>query len=141
MRKHKIILGDWSGDGHETAEPFWFETEDRFTTDVLAENYQKNVAEFGIDSTKFANAYSNPGVPTATFKALVELGVEFGTTDYRPKQEAYYITEMDMIEILMFLFGHGLEDFYWEETTDDTPLLIGGYDAALGLLNVGYGLY
>jgi hypothetical protein len=138
MSLRKIILGDFYGDGHGITDHHLVNIPKKFTDEILAYNYQKNVKELGVDPEMFANTYEDTSLPQHVLDVMTSHGVELeGDEDY---EDPLVVTSNDMVKILMFLFGHGLEGFTYEVVSETIPSLNGtGRNGLPG--SVGYGLY
>jgi hypothetical protein len=137
MTNYNITLGSLTK-GARISQAFNIRIPTRFTFDELKANYRKNVAMFDIDPEVIGDAGGNqPSVSESNMEVL---------SHYKILSEAWsngfanYISEGDFIAILMFLFGHGLEDFTYEvnfKETNETPLLNlvgeGGVTSELGV--------
>ena len=141
MAKFQVIVGDWSGDGHEKTQTFLVVVDDRFTSEILAANYRKNVAELGVDPTTFAAEYEDRSIPADVAKILDSYGVVYNEYKGESFMEDDAMTRVGMFNIMMFLFGHGLEGFSWEQEFTNYPVLVGEYRSAIGPEAVGYGLF
>lgn len=140
MTQHKIILGDWGGDGHTETSSYLLEIPDQFTTNILVKNYYKNSAELNVDPTTFAVEYEDNIIPVDVVESLVAAGLpleEF--TDSYEEGVGAATTPNEMLNILMFLFGRGLEGFTWKHAQSEVSVLIGNFKAPID--SVGYGLY
>jgi hypothetical protein len=138
MSNRKITLGDYSGDGHNITDVYIVDVPEQFTAEILGRNYQKNVKELDVDPEMFANTYEDMSLPQHVLDVMTKYGVELeGDEDYG---EPLILTSNDMVKILMFLFGHGLEGFTYEVVSETIPSLNGtGLNGLPG--SVGYGLY
>lgn len=56
----KIILGDFSGDGHSITETRYVELSKDVSPDVLYDNYHRNVGLFGFSMDDVGNEYEEP---------------------------------------------------------------------------------
>jgi hypothetical protein len=139
--EHTIVLGDWSGDGHEKTHSYLFTTPNHFTDDILGANYKKSVAELKIDPTKFAKEYEDSTLPEDVFEALQKYGFDVSVIDRDGDDGNAYVYSDTMFQILMFLIGYSLDGFEWELRKPPKPL-IGTWQAeATGSSFVGYGLF
>lgn len=139
MNKFRVIVGDWSGDGHNETKTFVVIVDDKFTSDVLAANYHKNVKELGVDPTLFAEEYEDNTIPEDVEEKLEALGVSYKLFEHNGKK---LLTIQGMLDITMFVFGYGLTGFAWEQEPEITyPILVGGYRSAIGSESIGYGLF
>lgn len=144
---HKITLGDWSGDGHEITQDFFFETTDQFTDEVLTVNYDKNVKELEINPALILNNSDDFGVPVDMKRKLSALDFANQSKPVNPKygddpwwdeseEDADFGPE-GMARLILFLIGYDLHDFDYK-FVDITPLVGGGRSSTP---SVGYGLF
>ena len=139
MSKFRVVIGDWSGDGHNETKTYVVVVDDKFTMEILGANYKKNVEELGINPTTFVDEYEDGTVPASVADKLQALGVQYTTEEYGDGENIF--TTQGMLDIMMFMFGYGLVDFNWGQEPEITyPILAGGYGSAIGTDNIGYGL-
>jgi len=155
MARFKIAVGDWSGDGHGKSDDYTVEVPDKFTTEILGANFEKNVADFGFGPSDFAYKYDDSTCSPEKFEVLRDKGffdLNYDPNDYdddfdgifweQSTKGDYFVGEPEvMAKIVMFYFGYGLEDFSWEFVGEDIPYLLGHYSQVTKTTSVGYGLY
>lgn len=135
MSIFKIILGDYSGDGHGVANDFFVETTGPYQYAELSLNYSKAVRKTGVKPEKFDDLYGDGMFGTEVYPTLRAHG-------YVPSSEWLadewdcegkgFLTDDLAIDLIMFLVSYNLPDFTWKRVLDDTPVLVAG---------VGYGMY
>lgn len=148
MALFSIILGDFSGDGHSISETFYVNIKDEIDPEILFTNYANNVTEIGFDLSDFANKYEDSRISAAQWNRLLECGMqEWETGDEDDDEEIdsvnRYLTETDLIKIVMFYYTRGL-NISWEPFSINATKLTGYYGcppARKGAGMVGYGLY
>lgn len=73
MTLFSLTIGDYSGDGHSRAQTYYLDV-DGATREQLAENYAKNVAEFGFGLQDFASEYENDSISGEQLLTLLKAG-------------------------------------------------------------------
>jgi hypothetical protein len=156
--RYKIVLGDWSGDGHGISETYYVDVTGPHTIDQLRENYQCNVAALGFSPHDIAEEYEDSSIKPEHAEKLLEAGIDpnvvnhdLSTQEDYDKKKAEYaefdtygtawravekfwlpgartIDATDMIDICMFFVLNGLDDVNYEIVKDETPTLLGGWD-------------
>lgn len=167
--RYKIVLGDYSGDGHSITEDVFVEVKGDFTREQLETNFKKNVEEWGFSPYDIADEYDSGEIAPEHAAKLLEVGLDPAIFDDATMSEEYveqmktvfgasWIYQKDkyrvgridvdqerLVEIAMFYVGHGLDGFEWSEVQDSIPTLLGGWDGfddgnpQNGFL--GYGLF
>ena len=155
MTRYSITIGDWSGDGHDKKDRYLIEVPDKFTEEVLGANWHKNVALIGFGPDSFAEEYEDATIPRDKYNRLVAAGLDshdlIASEDIEEDDEdgKLYLSSQGMLKIVLFYFGHGLEEDGFEVSiiNDDATSLIGGWSKVTGTkdspygIMVGYGLY
>lgn len=133
-----VRLGDWSGDGHSINETFIILLEGEFTTEQLAENYQKNVEKLKFDIKDIAEDYEDASIEAEQVTALQEQGFVFTEGI---AEEHGFLDVKEYLNILMFFFTHGLEVTWSLKEQPKHRYLVGGGRSVAGNSFYGYGLY
>jgi len=144
--KFTVAVGDWSDDGHGKHTDFIVEVPDAFTSEILGENFAKNVAKLGFAPDAFAKDYEDSVLGERYLTALRALGFTAeldneGDSDFIVEDGAVVLTEEDLLKIVMFYFGHGLDNFEWKNVNEQAPALIGYWSKVTKVSSVGYGLF
>ena len=140
MNKFKIVLGDWSGKGHEKTLEYIVVVPDEFHGATLGANYRKNVELLGINPETFANGPEDSKLPADIATKLAAHNVTMNSAFY-DEDGSVHIDADNMLEILMLLFGYGLDGFAWR-LDEEVVTLVGSYDAiAAHNSEIGYGLF
>lgn len=137
-----ITIGDWSGDGHGKCEKFHVVVPDHFTKEILFENYNKNKKDFGFGLSDFAEEYEDSAIPLAKLNTLLQAGFDEESLKSFIEEEygKYPLCADEMLEIAMFFFSHGLDNFRWEILKTDGDL-IGFRENRAESGFVGYGIF
>jgi hypothetical protein len=136
-----LELGDRWADGHGMYEEIHIEVPSLFTIEELRNNFKSAEKEFGVKAREFASGYQDSQVKRDDLQPLVDAGFKFSETteagayfeDGEYIDEDYiYLGVEDLTEILMFLYGYGLEGFKWK-VIEKPPVL--------NQESYGYGLF
>lgn len=138
VSKFRVVVGDWSGDGHDKTQECTVIVPDRFTAEILGANYKKNVKLLGVDPESFANEYEDSILPDEVAAKLEAHGLILNDSEFYVHDKFYFGVKA-MVKIVMFLFGYGLEGFTWE-LEELAPVIAGGYRVE-GPSSIGYGLF
>lgn len=125
--RYKIVVGDWSDDGHGKTETFIYEV-DCNNKEVLFKAFQRNIRTIGFDPASVCDEYEDYEWPEDVVSRLEELGFDCG------EQMAE-----DYANMLMFFFTYGTLFTYSLISEDEMPTLIGDYDAVTNN-HYGYGI-
>lgn len=139
-RTVKVVLGDWSDDGHGKTETLILRLRGRDLSDeALSASYQARVAELGVDLATVCQDYEDSSIAEDFYEQLQEAGftprhedsMGFGPSvavkTYSWKEDSFF----PAIELLMFYTGATVEGFSWEVVREDIPLLLGGSGSIL----------
>jgi len=88
----ELIVGDWSGDGHNQSEKFCIESS--VDKDTLNLAYKKGVKAIGIDITSFCEEYEDNKIPKDVFNQFLELKF-FEGEKYKNEDDNDVWTEVD----------------------------------------------
>lgn len=144
--KMKVILGDWSNDGHGMTEMFVVEIPHMKDRAEVGKFYKKGVEKLGFDLTKeVCREYENPMMRDYHYEILLDDGYvpyEFKLQeskydeipDYSEEEDVYITTEL-FLDIYMHFVSVGYADevgssksFYYHVADDDMEQMrIGGY--------------
>lgn len=141
-----VPIGDWSDDGHGKCDMLYVKTNTSRAT--LFPNYASNVALFGFGLDEIASNYEDSLLPRDAYEILMrhdfqkyavdeEWGEYFPGGPQEDSDEIYLSTEK-MLDIVMFFYGYGIEDFEWEPVKLNYPSLVGW---GTPVTSVGYGLF
>ena len=75
---YKVVLGDWSGDGHEKTVTYKINIPNELANrNILSQNYQKNRTIAGFGYEDIAKKYDDISLKPKHLKGLMELGFNF----------------------------------------------------------------
>lgn len=137
--KYRLVIGDYSDDGHGKFENVDVTLSQAVNSDDLAKNYKAAVEKFGADPKDFCASYEDGAIPLEFYYALLADG-------FAPFEEENIMEDVvgvwvdDYVRVLMYFALYGT-DLVWETVKDVPPLLIGGWNNAVGSYGVGYGLF
>lgn len=153
-RTVRVVLGDWSDDGHGKTETYLVELEGVDVSDeVLNANYQAMTARVGVDLADVCADYEEYSAPLEFLEKVQEAG--FAPTPhpgrtFSAEDEDFKETDLSALAVLMFYVGHEVENFAWRLVEDEVPTLIGGgntivsqnhYGTQTHTTSYGYGLF
>lgn len=142
MHNIALVLGDWSGDGHDKTSTTNIEC--NLTKKELEKAYKKGCKK--VDSTfsmydNVAEGYGDRTISREHFDKLVKLGFkpdlacdedymdddDSGDTDENDKSDGVQIWQEGFVEIWMFIASLGTKtELLWKEVEGDS-INIGGY--------------
>jgi len=123
----KLVIGDWSGDGHEKTVDFIVDT--NCSEEQLEEAYKKGVEVCGIDLTRnFCEEYEEDFLTEHEYKDFKELNLFDEDTKYFEWNNKYYVTKRDFAKIWMTIAQRGNPLLDYKFVSDEFPEInIGGY--------------
>jgi len=162
MNKFYVVIGDWSGDGHDRSEKFLFMSNK--TVEEMQQAYKDSCKLTGIqfnhneNYTDHKNGYGNWWQVCTEYedgtikKDALEVLKEHGCKpelfmdsydDDDDDDDFTYLDPEGIARLIVWFIGLSLpDDYYWEfnETKDDIPCLNGYLNKDLNV-QFGYGLY
>lgn len=139
--KFKIIMGDYSKDGHSQSEEYIIETNAsrmEQVSDLVLEIKEKH----GIDIFSECSEYEDDRPSDKLIEILKYEGFDFDSIDYWEDEEGLRLYEdYGLLTIFIFLlnnFGKGLS---FEIIFDDIPFLNGNWHKGEYFGQIGYGLF
>ena len=125
----KLVVGDWSSDGHGRTTTFMVETGGLVDGDVLKKFYQRGVEAVGLDITKFVCAdYEDSLLPQWAIRKLMAAGWDHWEFDPRE----HHLDPEQFMEIWLFIAGRGCPDL---------KVRVLGHDEVPSINLGGYGLF
>jgi hypothetical protein len=112
-----LQLGDVYADGHGMYEEIHIQVPDLFTISTLRENFEKVKKQLNFDPKRLAEGYSESAVDKEVLQPLVDAGFNFSENVDAQLDDEYdeiYLGPDSFAELLMFMYGYGLEGFSWE---------------------------
>ena len=133
MNTFKLILGDWSGDGHRQTSSRTIQTD--LTRDEVCAAVAKAQVELGLGSMPrrvykeaellVASEYEDANAPSAEVRAA--LGFEFSEPEFREPEDTY-MTDDDFVDLWLRIARRGARPDAVLELAPEAPsICIGGY--------------
>lgn len=143
-----IVLGDFSGDGHQLTETVYVDITPEVSPDVLYANYRRNVETIKVDPEELVADYEERTIPKTVWNRLVDAGFtasqEDVETGYENGDETnFFVTPEMFVAIIMFFYLNGLEA-RWEPYQVPAVQLNAFYGLPAdrkGPGSLGYGLF
>ncbi len=138
MMKLKIVLGDWSNDGHGKTSDYYIEVNK--TIDEMNAAYQKSKKKFDFVNN-VASEYEDSKIMSLDAEEFfMKRGFDFDTLETLQEKFSYSIKledviidgvvedsiplyEQDYVKLLIFHIGCELEDFTWKFVNEDVKQL------------------
>jgi len=139
MSRFTVSIGDLYDDGHGKYENLQVDVPN-YDRDTLRQNYSKNIKELNFNPESLCDQYEKSSEPIETFLPLLELGFDFSeesnsgiTWSIERGEDQIYLGVRAFVELLMFFYGYGLDDFSY--TFVEEPELLNENTC------IGYGIF
>ncbi len=123
-----LIIGDWSGDGHEHTQKTTISS--NLTHSEIERAQKKGAQDMGFDICQHCNEYEDSSIPWAFVDLLLSQGLEFFDQEYwHPRDETPLgpsINQEDYVSIYLHQAKQGNPNFE-HEVVADNDIQIGGY--------------
>lgn len=127
MNRIKLVIGDWSRDGHEKSETFVIES--NLTKKEIEKAFKKGTKLINIDFTKYCEEYEDSSIPMEVASDLFKLGFDMNSIDdYDQFSKTVCLDPTSYMMIYLFLAQKGNPNFGYtiiDENLDE--IHIGGY--------------
>jgi hypothetical protein len=124
-----LVLGDWSGDGHEKTETIVLRS--NLTNKQIEDAYKKGTNKVGFDFIRtIANEYEDNVISAEKLDALIELGLkDFDRIGDDTDEDDYNLDTDSFADIYLFIVKLGNEDFEYKILVGESnpEIRIGGY--------------
>lgn len=128
----RLVVGDWSGDGHSMTEDMWVLS--NRDDAALRAAYNRGTQVVGVDLTgNVCQEYEDPWMPQAVFDRLVTAGYRPPWADdpeangIDPEPEGICMEPEWFAELWLFIASKGDPDLSARIVTGETSINIGGY--------------
>jgi hypothetical protein len=132
MNRIELIIGDWSGDGHERTDKFIIDS--NLNKNEIVEAYERGVDIIGFDlSTDVCDDYEDHYMPLDKYATLTRLGFiyprEYDGDAINIEGDAVYMHSELFAYIYLFFVKKGNDqfDFSMIKFTTENSIPIGGY--------------
>ena len=143
MKKFKLIIGDWSNDGHGITSTVVFNS--NLTIEELRELYFNQCQKYGRILEKIVSEYEESFITKEQFDTLKNYGYDFydGAEKELEDEGRFYIDEDVFIDIFIWFMKKDNPTLMLEITDDDVPTFhFYGYDSKSRHIGFfGYGLF
>lgn len=144
MMKVKLVIGDWSDDGHGKCDFVHFEVNK--TQEEIIGAYKKFVKKYKIgfdrskDVTIILADYEDNVLSVDIVKTMQEAGVRFDKLDHEIEDGEYWACPTDAAILFMEMARTQLDGFEYKIIDDDIPCLNGFWSKNFNV-SIGYGCY
>jgi hypothetical protein len=129
----KLMMGDWSGDGHKGTYDFYIKT--NFSRNEVVEAFERGVTKIDFNITEFCSEFEDNSLTKEQFEHLVDCGFpEYGCWYYKWFKNEGRLDEIDWValsqeefaEIYCFTVRQGNPEFRYVRL-EHNSIDIGGY--------------
>lgn len=126
----RLVVGDWSTDGHSMTKDIWVLSNRRVSDMELA--YQKGSRIVGVDLTRdVCVEYEDSVLPAEVLVKLINAGFK-GLEDFELKggmiyDDTEYLAPEEFAKLWLFIASKGDPEMKTEVLEDELPINIGGY--------------
>lgn len=135
---YKIIVGDWSGDGHGKTQEFTVVFQNDVSQEELQATFEKNILTIGFDPRNVCVDYEDNVLPQSLVDLLKNHGLVFDDTneedEFEILDDGISLYAETYFCILMHFYTYGTDR---EWSLDTSPTLFGTWGPQGG----GYGLF
>lgn len=138
MFKFRMIIGDWSGDGHEKTEEFIIDS--NLPIHLVREAHYKIYDKTGINIEEICSEYEEDELSPVTVEQLRNMGFHFENPTGMGIEA---MTPHEMMRIWLFLLQQADPSLQLEIATDEIPnFQFFGFDPkGRHIGSIGYGLF
>ena len=130
--KTKLVIGDWSHDGHCQEETYMISS--NLTRDEISDAYEKCVNKIGINLTKdIAGNYENNMILKDDINKFISAGHVVSDEYFKEqlaenKNKEYWLEPKVFFDLYLFTVKAGNSKFKYKIIDEDCPIInIGGY--------------
>ena len=152
---YKLVLGDWSKDGHKQSEDFLFDC--NYDVHKIKQAYKDSCKKLGVAfhdedyenctkplSDDYSNVwtdYETPYIDETDFEILNKAGC-FKGIEYEKDRDRYYVNNLkDCAKLIMNFIALSMpEDFTYKLTESEIEPINGDWNGELNV-QFGYGLF
>lgn len=139
MNKFKLVLGDWSQDGHNIVQCILIEA--NYSVKELKKAYFNSCKLTGVNFEIICSDYEDNKLREHEYKKFIEYKCPFKDLGIdNSNEDEIDLDEDSYIKLLMWFIGLSIKDLQWKRVDDDTPNF-NGYWSKEGPTSLGYGLY
>jgi hypothetical protein len=146
--KYKLMIGDWSKDGHEKCEDVIFETNK--DAEEIRKAYLRAAKKIGVslhderNCTPICTEYEDSELSKEAQDKLIKAGITVfdlaGYKDKMPEEENFTIYPEDIAEIFFKMVITQMPDFEYKVISDNVESINGNWNKTLNE-SFGYGCF
>ena len=122
----RLVVGDWSGDGHDKTDGFIFRT--NWPKESAIKAYTKGAKILGFDlHSDYCNGYQDSGIPEEAIATLEKNGLLDREKDEWYEDEGYLIGPTMWATLYMRVAQLGEPNFTFKESVSKSEINVGGY--------------
>lgn len=128
MNKIRLILGDWSGDGHGKSEDIYVEC--NLDKDNLAKAFDAGVKKLEVDISDCCSDYEDSSIPRDIYQIIAAVDPKWTKKllgEEEPENEYDYVEYKTFATLWMLTAQAGNPDLKWDFCEDSPYIAIGGY--------------
>jgi hypothetical protein len=127
MSRIKLVIGDWSCDGHEKSDDYYIES--NLSKKEIEKAYKKGTKLLGFDfSEEIAECYEDSTLPKDKWEKFKELGYTGGfDSEDQADENGVNIWLEEFLDLYLFIIQLGNPDFKYELVEEEDTIHIGGY--------------
>jgi hypothetical protein len=145
MNTYRLVIGDWSHDGHEKSDIFRFKT--NYTREQIIEAYKVAEERSGVSLTSHSGIltdYEDGTIKGEAIDKLKALGVSIEellkTHDLDDWEGEISVSPDGVARLFLAMVGAVANDFEWEEDHDRSEFINGFWQKDFNH-SMGYGVY
>lgn len=136
MKKFRLVLGDWSQDGHNIVQHIIIEA--NYSVEELRSAYYKSHKLTRVNFDNICEEYEDSKLHEPEYKKFQKHNCPFEKLGI--DEDDLYLDENSYVKLLMWFISLSIPDLKWKKTDDGLPNF-NGYWSKEGPSSLGYGLY
>lgn len=130
MEKIKLIVGDWSDDGHGKTDIYLIKS--NLSKKDIEEAFDQGVAKIGCDITDHCKGYTDSKIAREEYNKFVAQGFKRGDYIYEDEDDEsgpFYVSSETYRDLYLFTVKCGNDNFIFKHVFEDrkNDIKIGGY--------------
>ncbi len=130
MHKINLVVGDWSGDGHDKTEDILISSS--LEKKDLVKAYKAGLKATKIAHDKFCTEYEQNSIPRSTYLELLALDPSLGehenyNNDLKDGEDIWGLTHEEFAHMYMIIAKVGNPKLKWTFEVTSDSINIGGY--------------
>lgn len=130
MHKITLIVGDWSGDGHEKTKDFTISSS--LTAKELEKAYKAGLKKTGLEHDKMCSEYESTTIFKEEYKQFLALDPELANcdssiSDLNDDKNWWSVTPKEFAYMYMIIAKAGNSRLDWSLEETSESIAVGGY--------------